>query len=136
MPFLHTLEIVGGCLEQAEYHTPLTEGIASFPVTSLFCYEFTSFWQAFSFILCSGWELKVNLKMLCFILLAFVTYGWQVLYCAGLYQLSYSDYVSSALLFFLFKSNRDLWWALPEDKLCSFLFVADWQQLFMTCHIF
>lgn len=106
MPFLHTLEIVGGCMEQAEYHTPLTEGIASFPVTSLFCYEFTSFWQAFSFILCSGWELKVNLKMLCFILLAFVTYGWQVLYCAGLYQLSYSDYVSSALLFFLLKATE------------------------------
>lgn len=38
MPFLHTLEIVGGYLEQAEYHTLLTEEIASFPVTPLFCY--------------------------------------------------------------------------------------------------
>ena len=80
MAFLHTLEIVGGYPEQAEHHTLLTEGIASFPVTALFCHVFTSLWHALALLLCAqAGNLEINLKTLCFVMLAFVTCGWHVM---------------------------------------------------------
>lgn len=66
-------------VERADHHTLLTKGIASFPVTPLFCYVFTCLWHALSLSLCAqAGNLEVNQKTLCFVMLAFVACGWQV----------------------------------------------------------
>lgn len=80
MAFLHICEMVGGYLEQAERPTLLTEGITSFLVTPRFCYVFKSLCHILSLSLCTHTgNLEINLKMPCFVMLAFVTCGWQVM---------------------------------------------------------
>lgn len=72
MAFLHTFEMVD------EY--PADGRDRFFSCYPIICYVFTSVWHALSLSLCSqAGNLEINLKMLCFVILAFVACGWQVM---------------------------------------------------------